>query len=60
MNMIKIWQKGNIIALLPADEYLEIMLSNGKILHVGPDGAYYKEAISITDEIEVTYHETED
>ncbi len=57
MNMIKIWEKGQVIALLPADQNVEMMLSTGKRLHVGPAGVYYREEIPMADQIEVTYHE---
>ena len=56
MNMFKVWMKGEIIALLPAAHTVEIILPNGKRLHVGPDGVYYREEIPRADEIEVTYH----
>ena len=57
MNMFKIWMKGEIIALLPAEHTAEFMLPNGKRLHVGPDGMYYREAVPEADQIEVSYHE---
>ncbi len=54
--MFKVWIKGEIIALLPAVHTVEIMLSSGKRLHVGPDGMYYREEIPEADQIEVTFH----
>ena len=57
MNMIEVWQNGQIIALLPAEQHVELTLSTGKRLHVGLDGVYYREEIPPEDKIEVTYHE---
>ncbi len=60
MNMIKIWHKGQIIALLPAEQQVEIMLSTGKQLHVGIDGIYYITPVLPADQIEITYHDVKD
>ena len=60
MNMVEIRMKGEIIALLPANHAMDIMLSTRKTLHVGFDGIYYKSPVLTADEIEVSYHETKD
>ena len=55
--MIEIRYKGEIFAQMPvapdAHSGLEITMPDGRLLHVGSDGTYFKQPITTEDQITV-------
>ena len=52
--IVKIWYKGELFATFPHGHTMELPLPDGRRLHVGPDGVYFKQEIVPKDGVQVT------
>lgn len=50
---IEISHKGQVIAMIPRENTIEIRLDDGRLLHVGPLGMYFKTEVTPDDWIKV-------
>ena len=50
---ILIWHKGQLIAVIPVEQFFEMTLDDGRLLHVGPFGIFFKQPIIPDDQIKI-------
>ena len=53
--IIEIWYKGELLAKIPSafGTVIELSLDDGRLLHVGPHGMYFKQEVTPDDNIQV-------
>ncbi len=53
--MIEIWYKGELLAKMPSalGTMIELSLDDGRLLHIGPHGMYFKQEVTPDDNIQV-------
>ena len=49
----EIWHKGQLIAVIPVEHFFEMTLDDGRLLHVGAFGIFFKQPIVPDDQIKI-------